>query len=453
MGYKRYVIILAAGKGSRMQSDLPKPLHQIGGRPMLGHVIEVASQLNPEETHVVVAPDDLLTTSYVEPVFTVVQPQPNGTGGAVRHAIDDIEASHGTLLVLYGDAPLIAEASLIQLLKEHDARKHAVTVMSFMTNQPGNYGRLVIDEQNTLRKIVEAKDASEDELKIELCNGGVMAIDISRVRPLFDQLCTSNSAGELYLTDLVAESVNKGWKCGYIVREEQETLGANDHAELVILESVFQKRMRSAALKKGVTLRDPDTVTFCWDTVLETNTTVEPHVVFGPGVHVKTGATIRSFSHLEHSTVNQGAVIGPYARLRPGTVIGKDAKIGNFVEIKNSNISIGAKISHLSYIGDADIGQSVNIGAGTITCNYDGYLKYRTSIGDGAFIGSNTSLIAPVNIGEGALVGAGSTISRDVPSQSLAVVRGKETVKPNGSLAFRNQRERNPLYLLKTNQH
>lgn len=450
---KRYVIILAAGKGSRMLSDLPKPLHQIGGRPMLGHVMAVSSQLGPDETRVVVAPNDQMTAGFVEPNRTVIQPQPNGTGGAVLHAIDDLEASYGTILVLYGDAPLITESSLNQLIEEHETRQHAVSLISFMTNQPGRYGRLVVDERNKLTKIIEAKDATEDELKIELCNGGVMAIDACRAKQLFNQLRPNNSAGELYLTDLVGDTINQGWTCGYIIKDEQETLGANDHEELSNLEGIFQNQMRRTALKNGVTLRDPDTVIFSWDTVLEKNTTIEPNVVFGPGVHVKSGATIRSFSHLENSIVYEGAVIGPYARLRPGSLIGKDAKIGNFVEIKNSNISGGAKVSHLSYIGDADIGYGVNIGAGTITCNYDGYSKHRTCIGDGAFIGSNTSLIAPITIGEGALIGAGSTVTHDLPSQSLTVVRGKETIKPNGSLDFKNRRRSNPLYLLKTNSN
>jgi len=437
MSHRPEIIVLAAGKGSRMNSNLPKPMHAIGGRSMLNHVLSVGTKLSPMGMRVVVAPDDTLTPEAIAPVDTMVQPIARGTGDAVKCALADINADHGVALVLFGDAPLIQEATLSHLLNVHAAGGNAVTVLGFETDTPSSYGRMVVDEAGKLVKIVEAKDATDDEIKITLCNGGIMALDLAVARELIDGLKDDNKAGEFYLTDVVAHAASVNLACGYIVANETETLGANDRAELARLERLFQDRKRTALMRGGVTLINPETVTFSWDTEIDPDVVVEPHVVFGTGVRVKNGATIRAFSHIEQAIIASDAVVGPYARLRPGARIGKGAKIGNFVEIKNSDISCGAKVPHLSYVGDTEVGPRANIGAGTITCNYDGFLKHRTRIGADAFIGSNTSLVAPVDIGPEALVGAGSTITRDVPSQALVVARGEERMKPFGGAIHR----------------
>ncbi len=433
------IIVLAAGKGSRMNSDLPKPMHAVGGRPMLQHVLSTAAKLSPSGMRVIVAPDDTRTPDVIAPVEAVVQPAARGTGDAVRCALADIDASAGIALVLFGDAPLIQEETLRHLINEHAMNGNAVTVMGFETDEPASYGRMIVDETGRLTKIVEAKDASEYEKNITLCNGGVMALDIAVARPLVEGLRDDNNANEYYLTDVIADASEVNLRCGYVVANETEVLGANDRAELANLERLFQERKRIAAMQGGVTLVNPASVTFSWDTFIGPDVVIEPHVVFGPGVRIESGATIRAFSHIEQAVVSGGAVIGPYARLRPGAKIGKDAKIGNFVEIKNSEISCGAKIPHLSYVGDTEVGPRANIGAGTITCNYDGFNKHPTRIGADAFIGSNTSLVAPVDIGPEALVGAGSTVTQDVPSQALVVARGEERMKPFGGAIHRTR--------------
>ena len=439
MSFKPEIIVLAAGKGSRMSSDLPKPMHAVGGRAMLHHVLSAAAALSPAGIRVVVAPDDALTPSVIAPVETVVQPIPRGTGDAVRCALADIDADQGTALVLFGDAPLIRAETLGGLMDTHHRHSNAVTVLGFETDTPASYGRLVIDNADKLEKIVEARDATEAEKQITLCNGGIMVLDLATARRLVDEITDDNNAGEYYLTDVIQHANAAGLNCGYMVADETETLGANDRAELARLERLFQQRKRDEIMRGGVTLIDPESVTLSWDTVIGPDVVVEPNVVFGPGVRVESGATIRAFSHIEQASVSDGAVVGPYARLRPGASIGEDAKIGNFVEIKNSVISAGAKVPHLSYVGDADIGPRANIGAGTITCNYDGFRKHRTRIGADAFIGSNSSLVAPVDIGPEALVGAGSTVVHDVPSQALVVTRADERMKPFGGAIHRSR--------------
>jgi bifunctional UDP-N-acetylglucosamine pyrophosphorylase/glucosamine-1-phosphate N-acetyltransferase len=432
-----HVIVLAAGKGSRMCSETPKPLHCIGGRPMLLHVLEAAACVEPAQTLVVTAPGDDQTPALISPTETVIQPFQNGTGDAVRHAINGITSRSGIALVLFGDAPLIKGETLKNLLYIHRRDKNTITVLGFKTGSPGNYGRLVRDKAQGLSRIVEAKDASPEELKIELCNSGIMTIDLSRANQLLASIDNKNKAGEIYLTDLISAAVTQGWKCDSTIIDESETLGANDRVELARLENAFQTRMREHSMRTGVTLVDPSSVTFSWDTQIEADAVIEPNVVFGEGVHVKSGATIRSFSHIEGATIHNNATVGPFARLRPGARIGENARIGNFVEIKNSDVYNGAKISHLSYIGDAEVGQSANIGAGTITCNYDGHLKHKTRIGAGAFIGSNTALVAPIDIGTDSVIGAGSTITQNVPANALTLERGKETTKSEGAIAYR----------------
>lgn len=438
-----HVVILAAGKGSRMHSDLPKPMHCIGNRPMVTHVVDIASLLNPDSLRVVVAPNDTLIPKHILTATAVIQPTAKGTGDAVRCALGDMEERKGNLLVLFGDAPLITSNSLNRLLDSHRKEDRCITVLAFKKDLPGSYGRLVTDGHGSITQIVEAKDASPEELKITLCNSGVMIIDLEHADHLIANLDTNNAAGEIYLTDLISVANTRGLECGYVVGDETETLGANDRVELSQMEHIYQNKMRHMAMKNGATLTAPETVTFSWDTILEPDTLIEPNVFFGPGVFVKSGASIRAFSHIEETTVSKNAVIGPYARLRPGTQIGENARVGNFVEIKNSRIENGAKVSHLSYIGDAEIGARTNVGAGTITCNYDGFNKHRTVIGADAFIGSNTALVAPVQIGEQAVIGAGSTITENVPAKALTFVRGDKFQKPMGGISYRNRK--NPI--------
>lgn len=439
MTHHVHIVILAAGKGSRMHSNLPKPMHCIGNRPMISHVVDTALKLNPNSLSVVVAPNDQQIPMHISGATPVVQPVPKGTGDAVRCALTDLKDAVGSLLVLFGDAPLIKADTLNGLLTHHHSKDQCITVLAFDKEKPGSYGRLVTDDSDIVTQIVEAKDASPDELSITLCNSGIMIIDLAHAQHLIDSLTDNNAAREIYLTDLISSATRRGLDCGFVIGGEEETLGANDRVELSEMELIYQGRKRKAAMRSGATLMDPNSVTFSWDTILDPDTIIEPNVFFGPGVHVKAGSRIRAFSHLEKSVVCEKAVIGPYARLRPGTHIGRDARVGNFVEIKNSQVEDGAKISHLSYIGDADIGARANIGAGTITCNYDGFNKHRTEIGADAFIGSNTSLVAPVQVGAQAVVGAGSTITDNVPAKALTLVRGEKFQKPMGGIAYRNR--------------
>ncbi len=440
MTNQTHIVILAAGKGSRMHSNLPKPMHCIGNRPMVEHVVDVAMQLEPASIRVVVAPNDTHIPQHIATATAVVQPSPKGTGDAVRCALADLTEQSGQLLVLFGDAPLITPATLKTLLGVHRTSENTVSVLAFETQEPGTYGRLVTGDQNEVNNIVEAKDASPEELQITLCNSGIMVVELSHARYLIEGLNAENAAGEIYLTDLVSAATSRGLTCGYVTGPEIETLGANDRLELSLMERIYQERMRATAMRNGATLMAPETVTFSWDTLLEPDTTVEPHVFFGPGVHVKTGSRVRAFSHLEKTVLDEMAVVGPYARLRPGTHVGNNARVGNFVEIKNSHIDSGAKVSHLSYIGDAEVGARANIGAGTITCNYDGYNKNRTIIGCDAFIGSNSALVAPLEIGKEAVIGAGSTITQNVPAKALTFVRAEKFQKPMGGVSYRNRK-------------
>ena len=431
------IIVLAAGKGTRMESDTPKVLHSIAGKPMLAHVLEAASTLDPAQTVVVMAPDMDAVAQVANGVATVVQDPQLGTGHAVSQAQGLFEGFGGELLVLFGDSPLITPKTLRRLV---DARRSeadpAVVVLGFRPVDPAAYGRLVTDGNGILDSIVEFRDADEDQRAIGLCNGGVMATDGSVLFEYLSEVGNGNAKQEYYLTDIVAIARGRGRACAVVECPEEETFGINSRAELAVAEGVMQRRLRAAAMVSGVTMIDPDTVYLSADTTFGRDVVIEPHVFFGPGVAVGEGVQIRAFSHLEGATVAQGASIGPYARLRPGADIGTSARIGNFVEVKAATVESGAKVNHLTYIGDARIGENANIGAGTITCNYDGMSKHRTDIGAGAFIGSNSSLIAPVKIGDGAIVGAGSSISRDVAPGALAVTRAEQTEKSGWAKKF-----------------
>ena len=397
---------------------------------MIAHVMDAAAALGPDRMAVVIgdhAPEvGAFAQSIQKDAAVAVQSPPQGTGHAVLQALPSLEGFSGAAIILYADTPLVTPETLAALAGEID-KGAAVAVLGFRPDDPGAYGRLKRDETGALAAIVEAKDASADELKITLCNSGVMAIDADFLRARLKDIDNKNAKKEYYLTDIVGLARKDGKTCAVIEASPEEVLGVNSRVELADAEAIFQKRMRKAAMENGATLADPSTVYFSWDTKIGKDVVIGQNVVLGPGVTISDGAEIKPFSHLEGASVAAKASAGPFARLRPGADLKSGAKVGNFVEIKKAIIGDGAKVSHLTYIGDADIGADANIGAGTITCNYDGYNKYKTVIGKGAFIGSNSSLVAPVTIGDGAYVGSGSVVTKDVAPGDLAVARGRQT--------------------------
>jgi len=433
-------IILAAGKGTRMKSDVHKVLHPIAGRAMLDHLLGVVDTLSPARKIVVVGAGREQVQALVEARGgdLVVQEQQLGTAHAVRQAEAKLAGFEGDILILYGDVPLIeAEtmAHMLSRLNESDAP--AAVVVGFRPDDPQAYGRILAAPDGTIEKMVEYKDASPEERSVDLCNSGLMAARAADLFPLLGRVGNDNAAGEYYLPDVVMLAARDGRKSAVIEAEPWEMAGVNSRAELALVEAEWQRRRRLEAMADGVTLVAPDTVWFAHDTQIGRDTVVEPNVVFGPGVRIGERVTIRAFSHIEGATIADEAQIGPYARLRPGATIGEKARVGNFVEVKMATLGAGAKANHLAYLGDAEIGAGANIGAGTITCNYDGYFKHRTVIGAGAFIGSNSALVAPVSIGEGALVGAGSVITKDVAADAVALARGAQTEHPGRAAKFR----------------
>lgn len=435
------VIVLAAGHGTRMKSRKPKVLHSIAGRPMLQHVIATAESLDPSDIVVVVGPDMWEVEVASEPHKTVEQSERLGTGHAALQAKRKLGGFDGDVLIMFGDSPLISPETLQDMIDlRRSAESPVVVVLGFRPEDPGPYGRLILDEDGGLERIVEAKDATPEELMTDLCNSGVMCVEGSVLFDMLGAIGKDNAQGEYYLTDIVRIAREAGGDCAVVEGDEEEMLGVNNRVHLAQAEAAVQYRMRIAAMEAGATLQDPDSVHFSWDTKLGRDVTVGPHVVFGPGVRVRHNAEIRAFSHLEGVIIDEWAQVGPFARLRPGARIGKAARVGNFVEIKNAVVEEGAKINHLSYIGDARVGEGANIGAGTITCNYDGYLKSLTDIGAGAFIGSNTALVAPVSIGAGAIIGAGSTITKDVEADAIAVERAPQKSLAGAALKFRDRK-------------
>jgi bifunctional UDP-N-acetylglucosamine pyrophosphorylase/glucosamine-1-phosphate N-acetyltransferase len=425
------LIILAAGKGTRMNSELPKVLHPIAGDPMLVHAIAAGATLEPMHTVVVAGHGaeavTAATHAYDDTAIVVVQTEQLGTAHAVDQAKDALANFDGTAIVLYGDTPFVSPETLERMVQA--AQEVDVVVLGFEAADPGRYGRLIL-EGNSLERIIEYKDANEAERAITLCNSGVIACNSALLFDLISAVENSNASGEYYLTDIVGLARARGLRATAVTCDEAETLGVNSRAQLAEAEAAFQARARAALLEDGVALQAPDTVYLARDTVIGRDTLIEPNVVFGPGVTVESGVRIRAFSHLEGCHVSRGAVIGPYARLRPGAELEENTRVGNFVEIKNAVVAEGAKINHLSYIGDAFVGAHANIGAGTITCNYDGVLKHHTHIGANAFIGSNTMLVAPVHIGNGAMTGSGSIITSDVEADALALSRAPQVEKP-----------------------
>ena len=425
------VIILAAGQGSRMLSDLPKVLHPLGGVPLVLHAMRTAREIDPERMVIVVGHGAEAVAAVVraedEFATVVTQTEQLGTAHAVDQARAVLDGASGDAIVLYGDTPFIEARTLDAMLAAR--LRHDVVVLGFNAADPGRYGRLIAKDED-LERIVEFKDATEAERAITLCNSGVICADRARLFDLIAQVGQDNAAGEYYLTDIVALARAQGLSAGVVSCAEAETLGINTRSELAQAEARFQARRRVEALENGVTLSAPETVYFAQDTYIGRDAVVDQFVVFGPGVTVESGAHIRAFSHLEGCHVSRGAVVGPYARLRPGAELAEDVRVGNFVEIKNAQIDEGAKVNHLSYVGDATVGARANLGAGTVTCNYDGVFKHHTEIGEGAFIGSSTMLVAPVKVGAQALTGSGSVITQDVPEGALALGRGKQEVKP-----------------------
>lgn len=430
-------VILAAGLGTRMKSALPKTLHPVLGRPMVRHVADTASAAGLDPLVVVVGPEMDAVAAAVAPHRTVVQADRLGTGHAVRQAEDALRGFDGTVVVLYGDTPLITADTVRRLVAAREQAGAGVAVLGFRPDDPGPYGRLVVDADG-LQAIVEAKDATPEQLAIDLCNSGVMAFDGARVWDWLAAIGNDNAKGEYYLTDAVALARADGRPCVVVEGDADEFLGVNSRAELAACEKIAQGRMRAAAMAGGATLVDPDTVYFSADTVLGRDVVVGPFTVFGPGVTIGDDVEIKGFCHFEQCTVAAGATLGPYARLRPGADVGEGAHIGNFVEIKKAVVEPGAKVNHLTYIGDARVGAKANIGAGTITCNYDGFGKYHTDIGAGAFIGSNSALVAPVSVGDGAIVAAGSVITGDVGADALAVARGRQETRAGWAKRFRD---------------
>ncbi len=422
-----------------MKSDKPKVLHQIANRSLLGHVLAVVTEAGATQVAVVVGPDREDSEAEVRKTLpearTFVQRERLGTAHAVLSARESLAAKPDDVLVAYADTPLV-KPSTFAALRAPLADGAAVVVMAFEAKDPTGYGRLLTSGGEVLA-IREHRDASDEERKITLCNGGLMAIEGEVALTLLDKVDNKNAKGEFYLTDIVEVARSLGLKTAVTVVPEVEIHGVNDRAQLAAAERMIQDRLRDEAMASGVTLVAPETVFFSHDTKLGRDVIVEPNVVFGPGVIVESGVVIHSFSHLEGTHVAAGAAIGPYARLRPGAVIGPKAKVGNFVEIKNTDLGAGAKVNHLTYLGDAAIGAETNIGAGTITCNYDGFGKYRTQIGEGAFIGSNSSLVAPLTIGNGAFVGSGSVVTENIPDNALALGRGRQVTKEGWAAEFR----------------
>lgn len=431
-------IILAAGKGTRMKSALPKVLHPVGGLPMLGHVMRAAEHAGLSETIIVVSPEQESIKSFVTHVSSTatmaIQQQQNGTGDAVIAAMP-LPAHIKRAVIMFGDTPLMRPETLRQLA----GSKAQLTVLGFTPEDPQGYGRILLSDNQTPVEIIEHKDADEELRQITLCNGGAMAVDREILDQCLEQLNSNNAQGEYYLPDLVKLAVENGYSTGLVLGDVHDIMGVDSRAGLSKAEAVFQNRQRRHFLDTGVTLQSPETVHFSFDTTIETDVVIEPHCVFGPGVSIASGALIKAFSHLEGAQVGNHAVIGPYARLRPGTELADGVKIGNFVETKKAKIGLGAKVNHLSYIGDAEIGAGANIGAGTITCNYDGFNKHKTEIGAGAFIGSNSSLIAPVRIGDGAYVGSSSVLSGEVEADALAVTRAPARTIRGWAAKFRNK--------------
>ena len=435
------VIILAAGIGKRMNSDIPKVLHKVAGAPLILHSIRAGSALDPEKIIVVTGHDATIIENEVsktEPQAAFAyQNQQNGTGHAVTCASKLLKDFTGNIIILYGDVPFISPETLAKMVSERQNGADIV-VLGFQSENPGKYGRLIF-EKGELTDIIEAKDATESQLNINLCNSGVISADANQLFELLLEVTDDNASKEYYLTDIVGLAHRKGLSIKVFFCDETETIGVNTRSELAIAEDLFQKQARNRALENGVTLVQPETTYFAFDTVIGRDSCIGPNVVFGPGVSIESGVEVFAFCHLEGCHISRGAKVGPFARLRPGTELSEDVKIGNFVELKNSILSQGSKVNHLSYIGDTTVGEKTNIGAGTITCNYDGTNKYPSTIGNRVFIGSNTMLVAPISIGNDVITAAGTVVTKNIPDGDLAISRTKQENKSGYAAQLKNK--------------
>ncbi|HYM19208.1 MAG TPA: bifunctional UDP-N-acetylglucosamine diphosphorylase/glucosamine-1-phosphate N-acetyltransferase GlmU [Micropepsaceae bacterium] len=442
MTSKLAIVVLAAGQGTRMKSALPKVLHKLGGRPMLAHVLDAARKLQAARIIVVRSADadEVVDVARAWDAATVVQERQLGTGHAVLASEGKLEDFDGDLLVLFGDSPLLTVKTLGRLL---DRLKSAdMAALGFRAADPTGYGRMIVDG-DIVKRIVEEKDATPAERRVDLCFAGMLAARGHKLFEILRKVGNKNAQGEFYLTDAIALGRKAGLTCAVVEGSEAEMLGVNSRAQLAAAEAAFQARKRAELMEAGVSFAAPETVYLSADTVIEADAVIGPYVVIGPGVTIRKGAEIRAFSHLEGAEVGPNAIVGPFARLRPGTVLEKDVHVGNYVEVKNARLEEGAKANHLTYIGDARVGAKTNIGAGTITCNYDGAEKHVTDIGANAFVGSNTTLVAPVKVGDGAYVAAGSTITENVEKDALALGRARQVAKPERAKAMRAKRQPN----------
>ena len=433
-------IVLAAGQGTRMKSARPKVLHAIGGRPMIGHVLATLGEERMAPIIVVVGPGMDNLTVGVSPHRTVVQHKPRGTGHAALQAKGVLKTFKGDILIVYGDTPFITGATLQKMRAVRRKKNHAVVVLGFRSEDPGAYGRLIIGA-NGLERIVEAKDATAEEREVRVCNSGIILAESGALWRLLADVKADNAKREYYLTDIIALARRAGMTCGVVDGNEQELMGIDSRADLAEAERTLQRRLRQAAVDSGATLTEPDAVYFSADTKIGRDVKIGPFTVFGPGVIVEDNVLIKGFCHFEGAHISAGAVVGPYARLRPGTRIGPGAHVGNFVEVKNAALEKGAKVNHLSYVGDARVGAKANVGAGTITANYDGFGKHHTDIGGGASIGSNSVLVAPVKVGAGAMTGAGAVVREDVPANALAINSSRQETRKGFANKYRKMKQ------------
>jgi bifunctional UDP-N-acetylglucosamine pyrophosphorylase / glucosamine-1-phosphate N-acetyltransferase len=436
------IVILAAGKGTRMHSALPKVMHPLAGMPMIGWLLHTVEKLEPEKIIVVASSDAKDLHAFVKPHGIAIQATQDGTGGALRAALPALKDFNGNVLVLLGDTPLLTAATLEKLIAARKDKSTGISVLAVELDDPTGYGRIIADKTGILKKIAEEKDATAKEKSVKLVNTGAFCLDGSKLAGWVEKLGTKNAQGEYYITDLPVIAAKKEIKTKVIVVDDAlEAKGCNTRADLAVLEAAVQMRLRAGAMAAGVTLVDPTSVYFSYDTEIGADVIIEPQVFFGPGVEIAGGVHIKAFSHLEGARIASGASIGPYARLRPGTDIGEDVRVGNFVEIKKSKIGKGSKINHLAYVGDCTMGKNVNFSAGAITVNYDGFEKHETIIGKDVMIGSNVNLVAPLTIDDGAFVAAGSTITEDVPADSLSIARDEAQVRKGWAAEYRKRKQ------------
>ena len=447
------VVILAAGMGTRMKSDLPKVLHKIAGLSMVGHVLNAAQSLRPEKIIVVSGPNMPALAKEVEDRAEIaIQKTAQGTGDAVKSALPKLKGFEGDVIILNGDGPLITPVTLRKLIsaKSKDLLG-GLSVLGMKMKYPKGYGRFIVNKDKTLARIVEEKDCSAEERKVQICNAGAWCVDGKRLPKWIKKIGNTNAQGEYYLTDLpeVAARDNASTHI-YVTPDPEEVLGCNTRAQLAELEAVMQTRLRAAHMAAGVTLQEPSSVYFAWDTKIGRDTLIEPNVYFGPGVKIAAGVHIKAFSHIEGAHVKSGSTVGPFARLRPGARLEEEVRIGNFVEVKNSKVGKGSKINHLGYVGDCEMGDDVNFSAGAITVNYDGFQKHKTKIGKGVMVGSNANLVAPVTIDDGAFVAAGSTITDNLPADALGLERTETEVRKGWAALYRKKQKKSKAVKKKT---